>query len=88
MCVAYLPKSCSLLPIMGVAPLDQGWLTAACCGTRQAVGIAQGVLGVFGAVSGVPAGFIADHTRRDRTLFGFGIVQLGARHARGFRRSA
>lgn len=47
----------------------------------QAVGIAQGVLGIFGAVSGVPAGYIADHTRRDRTLFGFGVVQLGARVA-------
>ena len=44
----------------------------------QAVGIAQGVLGVFGAVSGVPAGYIADHTRRDRTLHGFGVVQIGA----------
>ena len=46
---------------------------------NQAVGIAQGVMGVFGAASGVPAGFIADHTRRDRTLRGFGVVQLGAR---------
>ena len=57
--------------------MHSGLLTA-CRAARQAVGIAQGVMGVFGAAAGVPAGYIADHTRRDRTLFGFGIVQMGA----------
>ena len=54
-------------------------VTTSGVGRRQAVGIAQGVMGVFGAASGVPAGFIADRTRRDKTLRGFGIVQLGER---------
>lgn len=35
-------------------------------------------MGVFGALSGVPAGYIADRTRRDTTLHVFGAVTLGA----------
>ena len=53
--------------IMGLA-----WLGA------QAVGVAHGVLGVFQGLSGVPAGCVADRTRRDRTLRVFGTVTLGA----------
>ena len=52
-------------------------------GLSQAVGIAQGVMGVFGALSGVPAGYIADRTRRDTTLHVFGAVTLGVYHGNG-----
>ena len=44
----------------------------------QAVGAAQGVLGLTAALAGVSAGCAADHcSRRDRTLRAFGILSLG-----------
>lgn len=49
------------------------------CGMHaQMVGIAEGVFGIFCVVSGLPAGWLADHMRRDRLLRIFGCLMLGA----------
>ena len=43
----------------------------------QALGAAQGILGLTGALAGVSAGFVADRcSRRDRTLRAFGVLSL------------
>ena len=44
----------------------------------QMVGIAEGVFGIFCVASGLPAGWLADHMRRDRLLRIFGCLMLGA----------
>jgi F0F1-type ATP synthase assembly protein I len=41
------------------------------------VGIAEGIFGIFCAAAGIPAGWIADRMRRDRTLRLCGFVMLG-----------
>lgn len=44
---------------------------------HQYVGIAEGIFGIFCAAAGIPAGWIADRMRRDRTLRLCGFVMLG-----------
>lgn len=52
-------------------------LTANSYVLRKYVGIAEGIFGIFCAAAGIPAGWIADRMRRDRTLRLCGFVMLG-----------
>jgi hypothetical protein len=51
---------------------------------HQYVGIAEGIFGIFCAAAGIPAGWLADRMRRDRTLRLCGFVMLGARHRESY----
>ena len=56
----------------------QAWaLTVDLYMLRKYVGIAEGIFGIFCAAAGIPAGWIADRMRRDRTLRLCGFVMLG-----------
>lgn len=46
--------------------------------SNRYVGIAEGIFGIFCAAAGVPAGWVADRVRRDRTLRICGFVMLAA----------
>ena len=51
---------------------------------HQYVGIAEGIFGIFCAAAGIPAGWLADRMRRDRTLRLCGFVMLGARQKQSY----
>ena len=55
-----------------------GSTAQSCMASAQMVGIAEGVFGIFCVASGLPAGWLADHMRRDRLLRIFGCLMLGA----------
>ena len=45
--------------------------------SNKSVGIAEGIFGTFCAAAGLPAGWLADHCRRDRTLRVCSVIMLG-----------
>ena len=45
--------------------------------SNKSVGIAEGIFGTFCAAAGLPAGWLADRFRRDRTLRMCSFIMLG-----------